>query len=130
MAYAGKYFSMMLACLKFWLAGLASFLDAIQAAAKPLGKKEIARRAIVRTSVHIGTPDDMEGYGIRVDVKVQGVDRGIMKTAYEVCLNSWWIAAFTKTFLQLCAYSRALAHGVEVKVSLADSVCSKCSSQI
>ena len=86
-----------------------------------------AKKAVVRTSVHIETPDDMEGLGFAVDVKVEGVD---VKAGHEICLDSRRIAAFTKTFLQFCTYSRALVHGAEVKVSLAWLVCSKCSSQM
>ena len=120
----------MLACLKFWLAGLACFLGDIQATARRLGKKELAKKAIVRTRVHIGTPHDLEGYALAVDIKVDGVSKELWKPAHEVCFDSWWIAAFTKTFLQLCAYRRAFARGAEVKISLAEGTGTQASAKI
>lgn len=81
--------------------------------------KDIAKKAIVRTTVHIGTPSGLEGYGLAVDIKVEGVDKNLINAGHEVCLDSLWIVTFTKTLPKSCIYSRALAHGAEVKVSLA-----------
>jgi hypothetical protein len=48
----------------------------------------LAKKATVRTSVHIGTPNDLEGYGLAVDVKVGGVDKELWKDGHKVCLDS------------------------------------------
>ena len=34
----------------------------------------MATRVVVHASVHIGMPDDMEGFGLAVNIKVEGVD--------------------------------------------------------
>jgi organic hydroperoxide reductase OsmC/OhrA len=67
-----------------WLV-LACFLGAIQAVAKGLGKAEMAERAVVHTSVHIGEPDNKPGFGLAVDIKVEGVDEELLKAGHEVC---------------------------------------------
>ncbi|KAF8639486.1 hypothetical protein AX17_001392 [Amanita inopinata Kibby_2008] len=80
----------------------ACFLSAIQVAARRQGKSEMADKAVVHTNVSIGIPTDLPGFGLAVDIKVEGVDNEVLKTAHE-----------------LCPYSRALAHGVVVNVSKA-----------
>ena len=82
----------MLACVKFLTCALvlASFLGAIQAAARPLGKEELdkAKKVKVHAKVHIGPPEDLEGYAIAVDIKVEGAAKGLLKVAHKVCLDS------------------------------------------
>jgi len=78
------------------------FLGAIQAVAKGLGKEAMAKKAVVHTSVHIGEPHKKPGFGLAVDIKVDGVDEELLKAAHE-----------------FCPYSRALTRGAEVKVSVA-----------
>ena len=53
--------------------------------------KEMRKKRVVHTTVHIGKPDDMEGLGIAVDIKAEGVgvDNGLLKAAHQVCLDSW-----------------------------------------
>jgi Ohr subfamily peroxiredoxin len=80
----------------------ACFLGAIQAMAKKQGKEAMGKEAVVHTSVHIGSPDNISGFGLAVDIKVEGVDEEILKAGHE-----------------FCPYSRALAHGAVVNVSLA-----------
>jgi organic hydroperoxide reductase OsmC/OhrA len=80
----------------------ACFLGAIQAMARRLGKEEMGKKAIVHTSVHIGTPENIEGFGLAVDIKVEGVDEQLLKAAHE-----------------FCPYSRALSQGAVVNVSTA-----------
>jgi hypothetical protein len=63
-------------------------LSDIQAAAKVQGIKKVAKKAIVRASVHIGTPKDLEGYGLAVDITVGGANEELLKIGHEVCLNS------------------------------------------
>ena len=64
--------------------GKACLLGAIQAVAKNLGKAEMAKRATVRTSVHIGSPTDLPGFGLAVDIKVDGVDRELLEAGHKV----------------------------------------------
>ena len=52
--------------------------------AKRLGKEEMGKNAVVHTSVHIGTPDSMPGFGLAVDIKVEGVDEELLKAGHEV----------------------------------------------
>ena len=63
---------------------------------------------------------------LAVDIKVEGVHNGFLKAGPEVRLDSWWTAAFTKTFqfIQFYACGLALAHGAKFKVSLPGWVCS------
>jgi len=77
-------------------------LGAIQFVAGRMGKQEMAKKAIVHTSVHLGNPADKEsaGFGIAVDIKVEGVDDELLKAGHE-----------------FCPYSRALKYGAEVNVS-------------
>ena len=53
--------------------------------AKGLGKAEMAKKAVVHTSVHIGEPDNKPGFGLAVDIKVEGVDEELLKAGHEVC---------------------------------------------
>ena len=48
--------------------------------------KEMRKKRIVHTTVHIGTPDDMEGLGIAVDIKAEGlgVNNILLKAAHKV----------------------------------------------
>jgi hypothetical protein len=55
--------------------------------AKRFGKEEMGKKAIVHTSVHIGTPENIEGFGLAVDIKVEGVDEQVLKAAHEVCFR-------------------------------------------
>ena len=53
--------------------------------AKSLGKEEMGKKAVVHTSVHIGEPNNFQGYGLAVDIKVEGVDEELLKAGHEVC---------------------------------------------
>ena len=44
----------------------------------------MAKEAVVRASVHIGTPDDLPGFGLAVDLKVDGVDQELLDAAHGV----------------------------------------------
>ncbi|KAF8149440.1 organic hydroperoxide resistance protein [Crassisporium funariophilum] len=76
------------------------FLGALQAVAKTMGKEEMAKNAVVHASVHLGSPNDRKGFGISVDIKVEGIDEELLKAGHE-----------------FCPYSRALGHGAVVNVS-------------
>ncbi|KAJ3486430.1 hypothetical protein NLI96_g4240 [Meripilus lineatus] len=79
------------------------FLGALQLVAGKMGKSDQARNAIVHTQVHIGKPNDMEGFGLEVEIKVEGIeDQALIDAGHAAC-----------------PYSRALKHGAVVKVSKA-----------
>ncbi|KAJ4466378.1 OsmC-like protein [Lentinula lateritia] len=80
----------------------ACLLGAIQAVAKNLGKADMAKNAKVHASVHIGEPEGMPGFGIAVDMKVEGIDEKLLKAGHE-----------------FCPYSRLMKNGGVVNVSLA-----------
>jgi hypothetical protein len=47
----------------------------------------MAERAVVHTSVSIGTPNELPGFGIAVDIKVEGVDDEVLRAGHEVCIT-------------------------------------------
>jgi hypothetical protein len=49
-----------------------------------LGKKDMAKNAVVHASVHIGQTEELDGLGIAVDMKVEGVDDEVLKAGHEV----------------------------------------------
>lgn len=50
-----------------------------------MGKKDAAANAVIHTQVHIGEPDDIGGFGIGVDIQVEGVeDEELIKAGHEV----------------------------------------------
>ena len=62
----------------------ACLLGAIQAVARKQGKSEMAKNAEVHTSVNIGEPNELPGFGLSVDIKVYGVDDELLKAGHEV----------------------------------------------
>jgi organic hydroperoxide reductase OsmC/OhrA len=64
----------------------ACLLGAIQMVAARKGIKDGAKNAVVHTSVHIGEPNGLKGFGLAVDIKVEGVDEELLKDANDVCL--------------------------------------------
>ncbi|KAH9034862.1 OsmC-like protein [Lactarius pseudohatsudake] len=78
----------------------ACFLGAIQAAAAKQGKKEVGAQAVVHADVSLGRPTDRLGFGLKVVLRVEGVeDQTIIDAAHE-----------------MCPYSRALREGIVVEV--------------
>jgi len=52
-----------------------------------MGQGDAASRAVVHTNVHIGNvsePAKMPGFGLAVDIKVEGVEEDVIKAAHEV----------------------------------------------
>ncbi|KAI0730282.1 OsmC-like protein, partial [Fomitopsis betulina] len=80
----------------------ACFLSAMQLVAGKLGKADMAKNAVVHTQVHVGEPKEQEGFGLEVDIQVEGVDEELIKAGHEAC-----------------PYSRALSKGAVVNVSKA-----------
>jgi Ohr subfamily peroxiredoxin len=52
----------------------ACFLGALQMVAGQQGKTDAARNAAVHAQVHLGPPEGSAGFGLAVDVQVEGVD--------------------------------------------------------
>jgi len=81
----------------------ACFLGAIQAVATKQGKKEVGAQAVVHADVSLGRPTDRPGFGLKVVLRVEGVeDQTIIDAAHE-----------------MCPYSRALREGIMVDVQKA-----------
>ena len=59
-------------------------LGAIQFVAGKLGKSEMAKKAVVHTSVSLGDAEGLEGFGIAVDIKVEGVDDELLQAGHAV----------------------------------------------
>ncbi|KAG8214048.1 OsmC-like protein [Butyriboletus roseoflavus] len=79
------------------------FLGAMQMMAGRLGKSDAVKDAVIHTSVHLGEAEQIGGFGVAVDIRVEGVeDEEVIKAGHEAC-----------------PYSRALVHGIEVNVSKA-----------
>jgi len=79
----------------------ACFLGALQAVARKSGNKDAASHAKIHASVALGPAAEMEGFGLKVDLKVEGVDD----------------AALIQAAHDFCPYSRAVKHGIEVNVT-------------
>ena len=87
------------------------------------GKKDAVKNAVIHTQVHLGEPKDIGGFGIAVDIKVEGVvDEALIQAGHEVCstlgdclLQFYYVP--TANSLQNCPYSRALMQGAVVNVS-------------
>ena len=62
----------------------ACFLSAMQLVAGKLGKSEMAMKAVVHTQVHVGEPKELEGFGLEVDIQVEGADEELIKAGHEV----------------------------------------------
>jgi organic hydroperoxide reductase OsmC/OhrA len=63
----------------------ACFLGAIQVAATRAGKKEVGDRALVHADVSIGRTQDVPGLGLKVVLRIEGVeDQAILDAAHEV----------------------------------------------
>jgi len=81
----------------------ACFLSAVQEAATKLGKREVGAQAVVHADVSLGHPTDRPGFGLKVVLRVEGVeDQAIFDTAHGIC-----------------PYSRALREGIEIDVKKA-----------
>ena len=69
---------------------LACFLGALQFVAGNAGKKDAAAKAKIHSSVVLGKAVEMGGFGLKVDLKVEGIeDESLIKAAHEVFLFAW-----------------------------------------
>lgn len=53
-----------------------------------LGKSDAVKDAVIHTNVHLGEAEEIGGFGIAVDIKVEGVeDEEVIKAGHEVGCN-------------------------------------------
>jgi len=65
----------------------ACLLGAIQAVARQKGKADAVKDAKVHANVSIGEVEDMPGFGIKVDIKVEGVEDELLQAGHEVSVE-------------------------------------------
>lgn len=100
----------------------ACFLGALQYVAGAAGKRDAAAKAKIHSSVILGPAAEMDGFALKVDLKVEGIeDEALIKAAHEVVFSllSSAYPPLSYPSVQFCPYSRALKHGIEVNVSKA-----------
>ncbi len=50
-----------------------------------MGKTAEAKNAVIHAQVHLGKPNDMEGFGLEVEIKVEGVqDQALIDAGHAV----------------------------------------------
>lgn len=56
--------------------------------AKKAGKEDLTKNAVIHAHVHLGEPKKIGGFGIAVDISVEGVeDDALIQAAHEVRLK-------------------------------------------
>ena len=85
-------------------------MGAVQAAAGKKGKKEVGERAVVHADVILGQPTDRPGFGLKVVLRVEGVeDQAILDAAHEVGHEVVVLSLELKAFLvNRCVHTVAL----------------------
>ena len=84
---------------------VACLLSAIQMVSNQFGKTSEARNAVVHTQVHIGKPKDMDGFGLEVEIQVEGVDKELIDAGHAV-----GVVGLSTMIIQLTGISSRLAH--------------------
>ena len=70
----------------------ACFLGALQFVAGKAGKKDAAAKAKIHSSVVLGSSAEIDGFALKVDLKVEGIeDEALIKAAHEVVL--FWLSS-------------------------------------
>lgn len=84
-------------------------MSAVQTAATKLGKKEVGARAVVHADVSMGQPTDRLGYGLKVVLRIEGVeDQAILDTAHEVSSIVVTATGTNGLVVNRCVHSAAL----------------------
>jgi hypothetical protein len=65
-----------------------------------MGKGDSAKTAVVHTSVHIGEPNEMPGFGLAVDIKVEGAEDAVIAAAHEVRFSYCQVLCFQLIWFQ------------------------------
>ena len=63
----------------------ACLLASIQVASNALSQVSEAKNAVVHTQVHLGKPHGHDGYGLEVEIQVEGVSQELLDAGHEVC---------------------------------------------
>ena len=72
----------------------------LQLVASKAGKTAAAENAKIHVAVHLGTPQDREGFALGVDIKVEGVeDESLIEAAHEVRELQYWLSVLLITVL-------------------------------
>lgn len=79
-------------------------LGAIQAVAGKAGKADAVKNAVIHAKVHIGEAEEIGGFGLAVDMQVEGVDEELVQKGHEVCVGSFYtrFGIGTAHFVPLC----------------------------
>ena len=87
----------------------ACFLGAVQVVAANAGKKEVGARAVVHADVSIGRSKDDPGLGLKVVLRVEGVeDQAIIDAAHEVSYTVVTAAGTDGLVVNRCVHTAAL----------------------
>ena len=62
----------------------ACFLGALQVVARQSGSKDAAANAKIHSAVSLGHSKELEGFGLKVDLRVEGVDESLVQAAHKV----------------------------------------------
>lgn len=66
----------------------ACLLGAIQLVAGQQGKSELVKNATVHAQVHMGKPNGLKGFGLEVEIQVEGIeDQALIDAGHEVYLS-------------------------------------------
>ena len=89
----------------------ACFLGALQFVAGNAGKRDLAAKAKIHSSVVLGQSAEMEGFALKVDIKVEGIeDESLIKAAHEVVhlRRPHWFSLLTCAFDCICSSARTV----------------------
>ena len=62
----------------------ACMLASIQVASNQLDKVSEAKNAVVHARVHLGEPKGRDGYGLEVEIEVEGVGQDLIDAGHKV----------------------------------------------
>lgn len=87
-------------------------MSTIQDVATKLGKREVGAQAVVHADVSLGQPTDRPGFGLKVVLRIEGVDdQAILDTAHEVSHIVVTAAGTNGFIVDRCAHTAALCAG-------------------
>lgn len=58
------------------------------------GKTAEARNAVVHTQVRLGKPKDMDGFGLEVEIQVEGVDQELIDAGHAVSIRCYFLLSY------------------------------------
>jgi organic hydroperoxide reductase OsmC/OhrA len=106
MGYACTYIRVMLtrySALNICVMHTACYLGALQMMAGKMGKKDAVKNAVIHANVHLGEAEELGGFGLAVDIKVEGVeDDELIQAGHDVRLAYSRIAPGAHTEVLFC----------------------------